>query len=163
MIHAHTMNCDETSLSQTDFYGWTQQQEQALAHRPVSSLDWEHLREEVDSWGRQEYREWVSRLIVLLGHLLQWEYQPQKRSRIWFLTIQEQWRAIRRHLRQNPSLKSQIPQALADGSESGVDLALRETDLPLRSFPPDCPYDFEQVMMDYFLCDTTQDGESVEQ
>jgi hypothetical protein len=107
--------------------------------------------------GRQEYRELVSRLTVLLGHLLKWEYQSEKRSRSWFLTIREQRRAIRRHLLRNPSLKSQICEALAEGFEAGVDLALRETDLPLRVFPSDCPYEFDRVMLDNFLCDTSQD------
>ena len=151
------MNSNDRSLYQQDFYGWTQQQGQALAQKQVVALDWQNLREEVESLGRQEYRELVSRLTVLLGHLLKWEHQSEKRSRSWFLTIREQRRAIRRHLHRNPSLKSQICDALAEGFEAGVDLALRETDLPLRAFPSDCPYEFDRVMLDNFLCDTSQD------
>jgi hypothetical protein len=153
------MNANETSLYQQDFYGWTQQQVQALAQKQVSALDWQHLQEEIQSLGRQEYRELVSRLTVLLGHLLKWQYQPEKRSRSWFLTIREQRRAIRRHLHQNPSLKSRIVEALEEGFEAGVDLALRETDLPLRTFPERCSYEFESIMADSFLCDTSQDWE----
>ncbi|NCQ80797.1 MAG: DUF29 domain-containing protein, partial [Microcystis aeruginosa W13-15] len=114
-------------------------------------------REEIISLGKQEYRELVSRLTVLVGHLLKWEYQPDKRSRSWFLTIREQRRAIRRHLEGNPSLKSRIPTALSDAFEAGVDLALRETDLPIRTFPSHCSFTFEDIMADHFLCDTSQD------
>jgi hypothetical protein len=69
------------SLYESDFYGWTQLQARALAARQVEELDWQNLQEEIISLGRQEYRELVSRLTVLLGHLLEWEYQPDKRSR----------------------------------------------------------------------------------
>ncbi|BFM40152.1 DUF29 domain-containing protein [Synechocystis sp. LKSZ1] len=147
----------KTSLYEQDFYAWTQSQAEALAHRQISNLDWQNLQEEISALGRQEYREIVSRLTVLLGHLLKWELQPEKRSRSWFLTIREQRRSIRRHLKQNPSLKARLPEALEEGFEAGTDLALRETGLPIRIFPLVCPYPLEQVLQDYFLCDTTQD------
>ncbi|GCL37436.1 hypothetical protein SR1949_25460 [Sphaerospermopsis reniformis] len=146
-----------SSLYHQDFYCWTQQQAKALEERLVLELDWQHLQEEIQSLGRQEYRELASRLGVLLGHLLKWEYQPENRSRSWFLTIREQRRAILRHLRQNPSLKSRMEEAMLDGFEAGVDLALRETNLPLRTFPENCPYLFDDIIADDFLCDTSQD------
>ncbi|MEA5488471.1 DUF29 domain-containing protein [Pseudanabaena sp. CCNP1317] len=148
-----------SKLYDQDFYGWVQWQEQALARHEVSALDWQNLLEEVQALGRQEYRELVSHLGVLLGHLLKWEYQPDRRSRSWFLTIREQRRAINRHFHRNPSLKSRIVEALADGFESGIDLALRETNLPLRAFPESCPYKFEDIVTENFICDTSQDWE----
>ncbi|NEO92838.1 MAG: DUF29 domain-containing protein [Moorea sp. SIO3G5] len=151
---------DKPSLYQQDFYAWTQQQAQALKHKQFSELDWQHLEEEIKALGRQEYRELVSRLCVLLGHLLKWQYQPEHRSRSWFLSIREQRRAIKRHLRQNPSLKSRRSEAMIDGYEAGIDLALRETNLPLRTFPEACLYSFEEVIQDTFLCDTSQDWEN---
>ncbi len=67
---------DKPFLYDQDFYGWTQQQAKALKQRLVMELDWQHLQEEIQALGRQEYRELVSRLSVLLGHLL-------KRESIW--------------------------------------------------------------------------------
>lgn len=151
------MDANSNLLYQKDFYGWTQWQGEALAHHKLSELDWQNLQEEIQALGRQEYRELVSRLTVLLGHLLKWEYQPESRSRSCFLTIREQRRAINRHLLRNPSLKARIVEALEDGFEAGVDLALRETDLPLRTFPEICPYEFEEIIADSFICDTSQD------
>ena len=154
------MSCNQSdranALYESDFYGWTELQANVLANRQVEALDWQNLREEVISLGKQEYRELVSRLTVLVGHLLTWEYQPDKRSRSWFLTIREQRRAIRRHLQGNPSL-SRIPTALSDAFEAGVDLALRDTDLPIRTFPSHCLFTFEDIITDHFLCDTSQD------
>lgn len=148
------------SLYHNDFYAWTQWQLKALSSKAVSELDWENLQKEIETLGRQEYRELVSRLTVLVGHLLKWEYQPEGRCRSWFLTIREQRRAIRRHLRNSPSLSAVIEDALEDGFEGGVDLALRETLLPLRVFPKKCPYAFDQIQNDHFLCDTSDDWES---
>ena len=150
---------DNFSLYNQDFYAWTQQQAKALEQKLVVELDWQHLQEEIQSLGRHEYRELISHLGVLIGHLLKWEYQPEQRSRSWFLTIREQRRAIQRHLRQNPSLKSRITETMLDAFETGVDLALRETNLPLRTFPENCPYLFDDIIADNFLCDTLQDWE----
>ncbi|GBF80545.1 DUF29 domain-containing protein [Aphanothece sacrum] len=148
---------DNYSLYETDFYGWTQQQAKALENQQILDLDWSNLQEEIQALGRQEYRELVNRLSVLIGHLLKWQYQSEKRSRSWFLTIREQRRAIKRHLRHNPSLKSRLEDAIIDGYEAGVDLTLRETDLPLRTFPESSPYSFDQLLNHGFLCDTNGD------
>lgn len=148
---------NDPALYDTDFYAWTQQQCQALANKAWADLDWSNLQKEVESLGKQEYRELVSRLTVLIGHLLKWEYQPEGRCRSWFLTIREQRRAIQRHLQRSPSLRALTAEALNDGFEAGVDLALRETLLPLRVFPEVCPYTFEQVLDSTFLCDTSGD------
>jgi len=150
---------DNFQLYEQDLYGWTQLQAQALDRQQVSALDWQHLREEIEALGKQQYRELVSRFAVLLGHLLKWELQPERRSRSWFLTIREQRRAIRRHLRQNPSLKSRLAEVLEEGFEAGVDLALRETNLQIRAFPEVCPYALEAILQDNFLCDTSGDWE----
>ena len=150
---------DNFQLYEQDFYGWTQLQAHALNCQQVSALDWQHLKEEIEALGKQQYRELASRFAVLLGHLLKWELQPERRSRSWFLTIREQRRALRRHLRQNPSLKSRLAEALEDSFESGVDLALRETNLPIRAFPEVCPYPLEFILQDSFLCDTSGDWE----
>ena len=84
-----------TSLHDRDFYGWVAEQCAALEDHDSSRLDWEGLKEELEALGRQDYRELVSRLGVLLGHLLRWELQPERR---WFLSVREQRRAITRLL-----------------------------------------------------------------
>ena len=143
------------SLHQRDFYAWVEQQCLALRNHDSSQLDWDGLQEELEALGRQEYRELVSRLAVLLGHLLKWQYQPDRRTRSWFLSIREQRRAITRLLAQNPSLRAKDADAVVDGFEAGIDLVLRETDLSLRSLPDQSPWTFEQALEPLTLCDTT--------
>jgi hypothetical protein len=60
-----------SSLHQLDFYGWVTEQCAALQAHDSSRLDWDGLKEELEALGRQEYRELVSRMGVLLGHLPQ--------------------------------------------------------------------------------------------
>lgn len=151
------MSSSSTNRYEQDFYAWTCEQALALARRDPEALDWDHLRDEIEALGRQEYRELVSHLGVVIGHLLKWEYQPDHRSRSGFLTIREQRRALQMHLRKNSSLGDRLAEALIDAYETGVDLALRETDLPLRTFPQSCPFSIEQALDPSFCCDTSED------
>lgn len=146
-----------TSLHDRDFYGWVSEQCAALEAHDSSRLDWDGLKEELEALGRQEYRELVSRLGVLLGHLLKWELQPERRSRSWFLSVREQRRAITRLLEQNPSLRPRLEEALEDGFQSGVDLVLRETELALRALPQASPWTLAQALDAATLCDTRGD------
>ena len=57
---------DNFQLYEQDFYGWTQLQAHALNCQRVSALDWQHLKEEIEALGKQQYRELVSRFAVLL-------------------------------------------------------------------------------------------------
>ena len=145
------------TLHDHDFYGWVAQQCAALRERDASQLDWSGLEEELEALGRQEYRELVSRLAVLIGHLLKWDLQPERRSRSWFLSIREQRRAISRLLAQNPSLLPRASEALGDGFEGGIDLVLRDTNLSLRALPERCPWSLDHCLDPATLCDTRGD------
>ena len=48
-----------------------------------------------------------------MGHLLKWDYQPDKRSKSWRVTIRKQRREILQLLRENPSLKPYLAEAIA--------------------------------------------------
>ena len=63
--------------------------------------------------GRTEKRELISRLTVLLLHLLKWRHQSGKRGPSWEASIANQRDDIADHLDDNPSLKPLLPQALA--------------------------------------------------
>ena len=156
-FHAPAVTSSISSLHERDFYGWVEQQCAALRAHDSSRLDWDALQEELEALGRQEFRELVSRLGVLLGHLLKWQLQPERRTRSWFLSVREQRRAIARLLAQNPSLASKLDEALSDGYQSGVDLVLRETDLSLRSLPAASPWTLPQALDPAVCCDTRGD------
>jgi hypothetical protein len=134
------------SLYERDFYAWANEQAALLRDGKLLAADIEHIAEEIESMGRTEKRELVNRLAVLLQHLLEWWFQPERRGRGWKATITVQRHALTRHLKDNPSLKACLDQSLADAYGDGVQLAIGETDLPESTFPPACPWPWPQIV-----------------
>ncbi len=134
------------SLYDTDFYAWTVEQAQLLGHGQWDKLDLPNLIEEIESLGRQQRQELRSRLSVLLGYLLKWQYQPTRRSRSWLATIRIQRRDTLRLLKENPSLKADLDEIFEQAYANGRDLAIAETDLPDQTFPLRCLYDLNQTL-----------------
>ena len=139
------------SLYESDFYAWTQEQAEKLRQQEWSQIDLPNLIEEIECLGKQQRQELRNRLSVLLAHLLKWEYQSEQRSRSWLATIRVQRRDLQRLLRDNPSLKPHLPEALAEAYENGRDLAMGETNLPEATFPSSCPYSVESSLDDAFF------------
>ena len=137
------------SLYETDFYAWTQKQAQLLRDRNLDALDLPNLVDEIEDMGRREKRELVSRLEVLLIHLLKWQFQPSLRSRSWQLTLKEQRLRLERLLGENPSLKAGLGDYLEDAYRLATIGAEKETGLNL--FPSGCPYSIEQILDPNFL------------
>lgn len=128
-----------------DFYSWTQQQAALLKSGQFSELDLANLIEEIESLGRSEKLELENRLTALLLHLLKWQYQPARRSRSWELSIDEQRVKFLRVLKDNPGLKSQLDEVLANAYEVSVIKAAKETSLDKKTFPSDCPLDLPTI------------------
>ncbi|NEQ25890.1 MAG: DUF29 domain-containing protein [Microcoleus sp. SIO2G3] len=138
------------NLYDTDFYAWAQEQAKLLRHHQWSQLDLPNLIEEIESLGKQQRAELRNRLKVLIGHLLKWEYQVERRSRSWLMTIRVQRRDTQELLEENPRLKPYLEEALQRIYESGRDFAVGETNLPLKTFPENCPYRLEEILSDRF-------------
>ncbi len=100
--------------------------------------------------GKTEYRVLESALRVLLWHMLKWDHQPEKRSRSWESTILEQRGRVARQLRENPSLKPRLLEAVQAGYEDGRLRASGETEIDLDRFPEACPYDWDTIMNQEF-------------
>lgn len=140
-----------TNLYETDFYAWTQQQAKLLKIKAWSEIDTANLISEIESLGRKERQELRNRLGALIGHLLKWQYQPHRRSNSWLATIREQRRRLEDLLLENPSLQPYLPETLDRAYQDGVDLAVRETNLPYETFSPTCNYILEQILNAQFL------------
>ena len=137
------------TLHDTDFHAWTREQAELLRRRSANALDWDQLAEELDCLGASEVRELRSRFIVLMAHLLKWEFQPQ-RSKSWRVTIENQRRDIADHISKNPSLKSLQDAEFARAYSNARSDAYAETDLPLRAFPTEPPWSREQACKETF-------------
>ncbi|MES1022345.1 DUF29 domain-containing protein [Gloeocapsa sp. BRSZ] len=139
------------NLYNIDFYAWTQQQAKLLRDCKWHELDLPNLIEEIESLGKQQRQELRNRLSILIGHLLKWEYQPQRRSRSWLSIIRVQRREIQQLLQENPSLKSYLQEAVLIAYQNGKDLAVGETNLPDKTFPVECTYTLEEILSDSFF------------
>jgi hypothetical protein len=139
---------------ETDFHAWTLHNARLLRQGQRSDLDAEHIAEELESMGASERREILSRLQVLLLHLLKHQFQPERRGKSWLLTINHQRTAIERLLEQSPSLNRLLSsEQLAKVYAKAVRDAVIETDLDQHLFPVDCPYPLEQILDEDWLPD----------
>ena len=137
-------------LYDKDFFAWSSQQAALLRAGQFSSADIKHIAGEIESMGNTEKRELVSRLKVLLLHLLKWQFQPSGRGSSWEASIKIQRLELVDHLHDNPSLKSKLPEAIASAYRIAVVAASSETGLPETAFPEMCPYSFQQLMSKSF-------------
>lgn len=140
-------------LYERDFYAWANEQAALLRAGRLDELDVENIAEEVEAMARSEKRELINRLVVLLHHLLKWQFQPRRRSRSWRLTIKEQRVRLARHLDENPSLKLQLDDAIAQAYELAVIKVEQETRLTADALPEHCPWSFEEIVARDWLPD----------
>jgi hypothetical protein len=141
------------SLHDRDFYGWVQSQVQLLKAGRFQDIDLINLIDEVESMGASERRELMSRLEVLIVHLLKWKYQPLRRGKSWRLTIQEQRSRLADHLIDNPSLSNPdlMAEHIAKAYKYALILAQKQTNLSASVFPSACPFDLAQILdEDYY-------------
>jgi hypothetical protein len=136
----------KSTLYDQDFYAWSNQQVALLRAGKLQQADIEHIAEEIESMGKTEKRELISRLAILLLHLLKWKFQPAKRGASWEASIRVQRHRLVDHLDDNPSLKPLLPQAIKAAYRDAVLETVAETGLPGSTFPEVCPWSFEKVL-----------------
>jgi hypothetical protein len=146
------------TLYETDFQSWIEQQTELLRARRFSELDVPNLLEEMVDMGKSNYRELENRLLIILLHLLKWQYQLKQlqetwkefEGKSWKNTIIEQRYQLHKLLRQNPSLNRFIPPMLEEIYVDAVRLAVDETGLDNQVFPTSCPFTPQKVLDDNF-------------
>ncbi|SNR97499.1 MULTISPECIES: DUF29 domain-containing protein [unclassified Azospirillum] len=136
----------DPTLYDRDFYAWANEQAALLRAGKLDVADIAHIAEEIESMGKTEKRELISRLVVLLLHLLKWQYQPERRGASWEATIRNQRLDIEEHLADNPSLKAKLPEAIQAAYERARNSATAETGLARSTFPTACPWGFDAII-----------------
>ena len=138
------------SLHDSDFYAWSLEQAGLLRAGRLGEADLAAIAEEIESIGKIERRELVSRLTVLLLHLLKWRFRPAGRGDSWRLSIANARDEIAGLLDDNPSLKSVIGEVTASAYRYARRKAAIETDLSEEAFPAQCPWSFAKAMDEEF-------------
>jgi hypothetical protein len=134
-----------------DFYAWAMDNAKLLRQKKLSQIDVEHIAEELESMGRSDKRKLVSRLAVLLTHLLKWQYQPQRRTNSWKYTIEEQRIKVCEVLDESPSLNHELERNVLQAYKRAVLIAAKETMMNVEKFPQICPFVLSQaIKYDFF-------------
>jgi hypothetical protein len=137
------------ALYETDFHEWTQRNGELLSHGRVPEADIPHIVEEIRDMGERDKRGVRSRLVGLITHLLNWQFQPQLRytesgHASGIATIDEQ---------QLTGIFEQSGNLERHGRSDMVNIyrrAVKETGISQTGFPSDYPYSF-QIMHEEFL------------
>ena len=138
-------------MYEVDYLRWIEKTIEKLRSHDYADVDWENLIEEIGDMGRSERRGLESNLIVVLLHLLKWQYQPEHRSGSWEGSVIEHRRRIKKALQESPSLKPYFDSIFAECYLEAVKQAKAETGLPLQTFPIQCQYKSVEVLDDEFL------------
>jgi len=77
-----------TVLYEQDYGLWTEQMADLLSAGRFAELDIDNLVEEVRDLSKRERDRLLSSVRLILHHLLEWDYQPERRLRSWQITIQ---------------------------------------------------------------------------
>lgn len=140
------------NLYEQDFYQWTQNTARFLKQRKFEQVDWDALIEEIEALGRSEKRAIRSYLVVVIKHLLKWQYQPAERSGSWKASIRNSRNHLLELLEENPSLRGEFVLESIDKVYNTARVeASEETTIFLDNFPSLCPYSIEQLLDTEFL------------
>jgi hypothetical protein len=129
-----------------DFYAWAMKNAEIIREGRLEEIDAENIAEELESIGKSQKRALASRLVVLLAHLLKWQYQPESRTRSWKNTIKVQRLDLRELLDESPSLRPSLQEALVSAYTKARLLAAPDTGLDETELPEGCPFTIEQAL-----------------
>jgi hypothetical protein len=144
----------EATTYQHDFHAWLLRNAALLRERKFTAIDADNIAEELETMGRSEKRELVSRLSVLIAHLLKWRHQAARRSRSWKNTVATQRLDIKELLEDSPSLSYELEEPLARAYSKAVLLAEQETGIDRKMFPACCPFSWQELLDEDFLPET---------
>jgi len=140
-----------TVCYEEDFNLWTEQTVELLRARRFEELDIDNLIDELESMSKRDKREFLSKLKLILMHLLKWNYQPSQLSTSSETTIQNNREEIAQILQDSPSLKSYPETVLAQAYASARKNAASETGLLIDAFPENCPFAIAEIINEDFL------------
>ena len=114
----------------TDVFVWSHHQADLLrrmgaGERVNDQVDWANVAEEIESLGNSDRRDLSNRIQTILRHLIKLQASPATEPRAgWQRTVVEQRLQIGRLLKDSPSLRQLVPEAINDEMAGARMLAL---------------------------------------
>src|ERR1700693_2600526 len=133
-----------------DYHAWLLRQIALLEAGRFADLDVSHLIDELNALASSKKHEIDNRLMVLLQHLLKWEFQPEHRSNSWRASILEQRLRIGNLISESPSLRRYPAGTMEKEYRIARVRAADDTGLALNRFPLAFPYSAAQALDDDF-------------
>ena len=139
-----------------DVAAWAERQVALLRARRWDLLDVERIAEEIEDMNISHRHQLAHRMTRLLGHLLKWRYQPNRRGASWECTIRNQRDQIAKLLHRMPSLRRSLSsdEWLAEVWEDALAIAVHEAHLVLADLPVEMPWSIKQILSPDFLPDS---------
>ena len=149
------------TLYDQDFAQWIEQTIQQLEQGNFNNLDVNNLIEELKDLGKSEKKAFRSNLMILLAHLLKLTVQsqvPETMKMSWYNSVSEHRKRILVDLKETPSLKSYLANAIEQAYPDGRDLAIRESKFTAfgiqtpneNNYPLICPFTLEEILDEDF-------------
>jgi hypothetical protein len=137
-----------------DFHGWLLDQASALRGQRSDSIDWQNLAEELEAMAASERRTRKKQLKQLMLHLLKMRGQAEQLHRLGSRrrSIRDAREEIEDIIADSPGiLQGKTDELLSQVYERARIAASEETKLPLKEFPEQCPWSFEDIMRQDFF------------
>ena len=133
------------SLYEQDETAWLERTARLVAEGRFEEIDPQHLSEYLADMARRDKREVLSRLTVLLAHLLKWDYQINQRNNSWQATILTQRQELR-DLLESGTLLNYAREVRDKAYERAVKQAALESGAQEAVFPAACPWSLEEIV-----------------
>jgi Domain of unknown function DUF29 len=98
VARAQPLTGEGRTLYERDFCLWAEQQARLLREGQLEELDVVNLIDDIEDLSIKEKKALESDLVVVLKHLLKYQYQARRRSRSWLSSIAEHRRRLRNDL-----------------------------------------------------------------
>ena len=124
---------------------WLEETARLVAARRFDAIDADNLAEYLCDMALRDKREVLSRLVVLLTHLLKCDAQADRRSGRWEATVRHQRFELTKLLRSD-TLRRHAEAVVSEAYDEARAQAELETRLGADAFPADCPFDLDEVL-----------------
>lgn len=135
-----------STLYETDFSKWVNEQIECFKRKDFSHIDIEHLIEEMTELGNSNPQAMESHMVIILIHMLKQKFQPGYTSKSWQDSIDNARVQIDQLKENNPSLKNHLNDKVEKCFTKARRYAAKQTRIDLRSFPKECPWTLNEIL-----------------
>ena len=128
-----------------DETAWLELTAEMIREGSIEDLDFPNLAEYLSDMATRDRREVLSRLNILIAHMLKWTYQPGHRTGSWRATIRTQGHELT-DIFASRTLRNHAVANLARCYERAVAIASDETGIDRSGFPATCPYTLDALL-----------------